>query len=211
MQSRFTNPLEHVRVAAPCTADWDKMQGNERVRFCDKCSYNVYNLSEMTRREAEALITRAEGRLCVRFYRRADGTILTRNCPVGLRALKRRVSRVANAVASALLTFLTGLGLYGLLREGKPSHTFQGVVSEMRSEDALPEYTVTEGQMELALPNVFGARNVEDEPVLEVGKMRVEPAINQVMGEAYVGGRVEQPVKIEPYKVWRKRWHRRNR
>jgi hypothetical protein len=54
---------------------------------------------------------RAEGRLCVRFYRRRDGTILTNNCPVGLRALKRRASKVASATLSAVVSFFAGLGV----------------------------------------------------------------------------------------------------
>src|SRR3712207_9206675 len=93
----YTNPLERVRVAAPCPADWGKMVGDERVRYCNQCNLHVYNLSGMTRREAEALVTSSEGRLCIRFYRRPDGTILTRNCPVGLSALKRRAARAATA------------------------------------------------------------------------------------------------------------------
>ena len=52
--AKFTNPLEQVRVAAPCPADWGKMVGDERMRYCDRCSLHVYNLSGMTRREAEA-------------------------------------------------------------------------------------------------------------------------------------------------------------
>ena len=108
---RFTNTLSRVRVAAPCQAEWDEMRGDERVRFCHLCSLNVYNLSAMTRREAERVVTRNEDRLCVRFYRRADGTMLTQNCPVGLRALKRRVSRVASATFAGLMGFMTGVGL----------------------------------------------------------------------------------------------------
>jgi hypothetical protein len=87
------------------------MRGDERVRFCAQCSLNVYNLSDMTRREAEGLLALSEGRLCVRFYRRSDGTILTRNCPVGLRAIKRRVSKTASATLSALVGFFTGLSV----------------------------------------------------------------------------------------------------
>lgn len=109
---KFTSPLDGVRVAAPCSADWERMTGDERVRFCGECSLNVYNLSAMTRREAEALVTSAEGRLCVRYYRRKDGTILTRNCPTGLRALKRRVAGVARAAASAALSFAAGVAAF---------------------------------------------------------------------------------------------------
>ncbi|HEY0004846.1 MAG TPA: hypothetical protein VGB17_08540 [Pyrinomonadaceae bacterium] len=111
---RFDNPLEHVSVAAPCTADWDAMLGDERVRFCSQCRLNVYNLSGMSKREAEALIGGTEGRLCARFYRRPDGSILTRNCPVGLSNLKRRASRVAAAFASALVGFMTGIGFHAM-------------------------------------------------------------------------------------------------
>jgi len=75
--------LENVRVASPCQTSWEKMQGDDRVRHCQECKLNVYNLSEMTRKDAERLIAKSEGRLCVRFYRRADGTSLPGTAPEG--------------------------------------------------------------------------------------------------------------------------------
>ena len=86
--SRFSDPLSRVRVASPCPADWDRMIGDERVRFCGQCELKVYNLSAMTKTQAEDLVCGTEGRLCVRFYRRRDGSILTQDCPVGLRAIE---------------------------------------------------------------------------------------------------------------------------
>ena len=112
--ARFTYPLNKVKVAAPCKAEWEKMIGNYRVRFCGQCNLNVYNLSEMTRAQAESLIAANEGRLCVRFYRRRDGSIITQDCPVGLQAIKRRVSYALKAVAAATFTFLTAIGFQGL-------------------------------------------------------------------------------------------------
>ena len=101
--------LERLRVASPCPANWAGMEGDERVRFCRQCGLHVHNLSEMTRPDAEALVLRAAGgRLCARFYRRADGTVITKDCPVGLRALRRRVSRRAGAALAALLTLFGG-------------------------------------------------------------------------------------------------------
>jgi hypothetical protein len=126
--AKYTSPLGHLTVAAPCSADWDEMIGNDWARFCGQCRLNVYNLSGMTKREAETLIAGAEGRLCVRFYRRSDGTILTANCPVGLVALRRRLSRVASAALSAVLSFFAGLGLYTALDEREPVRTM-GVVA----------------------------------------------------------------------------------
>jgi hypothetical protein len=81
------------------------MIGDERVRHCAECDRNVYNLSQMTTREIERLIAASQGqRLCGRLYRRADGTMLTRNCPVGFRSVVKRVSRFAGAALSAALS-----------------------------------------------------------------------------------------------------------
>lgn len=110
--ARFNNPLAGVHVAAPCQADWNQMMGDERVRFCGACNLNVYNLSAMTRDQAETLIARTEGRLCVKFYRRRDGSIITQDCPVGLRAIRRRVSYLAKAIGSAVLSFMAGVGIH---------------------------------------------------------------------------------------------------
>jgi hypothetical protein len=125
---RFSSPLDSIRIASPCNADWDQMIGNDRARFCGQCNLNVYNLSSMTREEAELLIGRTEGRLCVRYFRRADGSVMTQDCPVGFRAIRRRMSYVARAVASAVLGFLAGLGLYAI-RQPRPAFTTMGAVA----------------------------------------------------------------------------------
>ena len=101
--------LDDVRIASPCRSDWDSMYGDDRRRFCAECKLNVYNLSGMTRDEAEQLVLNSEGRLCVRFFRRKDGTILTQDCPVGWKAVKKRVSRVAVAMTSMIIGFFTGV------------------------------------------------------------------------------------------------------
>ena len=92
--------LEDVKIASPCSASWDDMIGDARVRFCGKCAKNVYNLSEMTREEGEALLAATEKEMCVRLYKRADGTVITTDCPVGVKA--KRVRRVATLALAAL-------------------------------------------------------------------------------------------------------------
>ena len=139
------SPLDHVAVAAPCNVGWDNMVGNERVRFCGQCSLNVYNLSAMPKREAEQLVSQTEGRLCVRYYRRADGTILTKNCPIGLRALKRRLSRVASASISAALSFFAGiLAATGLRERPLIPVATQGAVIQV--SEKLPERNIFMGK-----------------------------------------------------------------
>jgi hypothetical protein len=97
-------PLEHIRIASPCPISWDSMSGDERVRHCRECGLNVYDLSALTRREAEELISSTEGRLCARLHRRADGTVLTADCPVGWRAVRARATMKAGAALAALLS-----------------------------------------------------------------------------------------------------------
>lgn len=57
--------------------------------------------------EAESLIIQNEGRLCLRLYQRSDGTILTKDCPIGVRAIRRRLAKVAGAVFAAVMTIGT--------------------------------------------------------------------------------------------------------
>jgi hypothetical protein len=87
--------LDQVRIASPCTANWDDMVGDERMRFCGSCAKNVYNIAGMTRDEAEKLLAGSDGKLCVRLFRRADGTILTSDCPVGEQKKRRRLALVS--------------------------------------------------------------------------------------------------------------------
>ncbi len=99
--------LDVLTVNDPCTEDWGAMRGDEVKRFCRLCHQNVYNLSSMDRATAERFVAGAEGDVCVRFYRRADGTVVTRDCaPDRFRAARR--------AARSSLAFV-GLGVAGVL------------------------------------------------------------------------------------------------
>jgi hypothetical protein len=115
------SPLDNVKLAYPCKTTWDSMAGDDRVRYCDKCQLNVYNLSGMTKQQAEKTVSSTEGRLCVSFYRRTDGTILTQNCPVGLAAVKQRVANTVSLALSVLVTFFTAVGLYSFFPKTEPT------------------------------------------------------------------------------------------
>lgn len=102
-----SSPLNQIKIATPCPANWDQMRGDLRARFCAHCQLNVYNLSALTQAEATELIAKAEGRLCVRFYQRADGTVITDNCRFGIKFIKQRVSRVIRAFLVAGMSLAT--------------------------------------------------------------------------------------------------------
>jgi hypothetical protein len=92
------------------------MDGDERKRFCGDCKMNVYNLSGMTKYDAEHLLRMSEGRLCVRFFRRADGTILTADCPVGWAKVKQRVTVFAAAAFSLVVSLFGAMFLVSMFR-----------------------------------------------------------------------------------------------
>src|SRR2546430_2201297 len=101
---RPTIALEVLDIKNPCPADWNDMRGDERVRFCKHCSLHVYNLSAMTRDAAQQLISEREGRVCIRMYRRADGTVITRDCGGALKLAAKRISRLVTTGSAVVLS-----------------------------------------------------------------------------------------------------------
>jgi hypothetical protein len=109
--------LRQVKIAAPCSVKWETMPGGERVRSCAQCSHKVYNLSAMSGDEAANLIREAEGRVCVRLYRRADGSVMTSDCPTGLRAVRQRMTRT---IAVSFASVFSIMGLFSLAERLRP-------------------------------------------------------------------------------------------
>ncbi len=116
--------LQNIGIAAPCSASWDEMEGDDRRRLCGQCSLHVYNIAELTEEQAVRLLTESEGRVCGRLYRRADGTIITRNCPVGLRLVRKKLAGLVGRVAAAVV--LAG-GVFGLFKTLASMHEGNGV------------------------------------------------------------------------------------
>lgn len=56
----------------------------------------------MSEKEAIALITSSEKSVCLRLYRRKDGTVITDNCPVGLRKIRDRYKKIALSITLML-------------------------------------------------------------------------------------------------------------
>lgn len=98
-----------TRLASPCTAKWEEMDGDDRQRFCSQCQLSVLNASEMTDEEVMLSIMQLQtgARVCMRIYRRTDGTILTKDCPVGVRKVQERMRRAAAWLAGGLTMLLS--------------------------------------------------------------------------------------------------------
>jgi hypothetical protein len=76
-------------IPTPCPMDWDRMRGDDRVRYCEGCDKHVYDLTAMRPDERNSLISivRSQGEeLCGRLYQRPDGTLVASECPPAPRA-----------------------------------------------------------------------------------------------------------------------------
>ena len=108
--------LDNLRVATPCTADWNKMSGDDRTRHCGDCKKTVYNFSGMTREEVEALVIEKNGDLCAHYYQRHDGTIVFRDCALDIK--RRRSSRwIAAGAATLLASGAAAIGIRALYQD----------------------------------------------------------------------------------------------
>lgn len=163
--------LDRIDIESSCPADWERMRGDDRVRFCGKCRQHVYDLSAMSRAEAVALLAEKEGRACVRLRRRPDGRVVSADCGERLRAARRR-GRIAYAVALTLLAIThLGLKLFGLhlawswlneTREERRGFATMGAVVPVAEPVPVPETPAVMGEMRIA------------PPVVKMGKVRVE-------------------------------------
>ena len=112
---RSLSVLDTVQIARPCPADWHAMnsvpgQARDRVRHCKDCNLRVYNLSALKRADAEELLRCSEGRLCIRLYRREDGTVLTRDCSFLRRVIDTSAAGARRAAWFATCTLAAVMG-----------------------------------------------------------------------------------------------------
>lgn len=103
--------LDRVEIGRPCPASLDAMaqvDGN-RVRYCDRCRLNVHNLSAMTHTEAETLLRENPGKLCIAYFAREDGAVVTRGEPSApyIQSVRRQLM---SRRARLLMTFTVLLG-----------------------------------------------------------------------------------------------------
>ena len=82
--------LDQIRVASPCPTRWEEMTGDDRIRYCTLCSKHVYRFEGMSRSEIVRLLKETEHEICAQLARRADGSLITNDCPVGVEKAKRR-------------------------------------------------------------------------------------------------------------------------
>jgi len=177
-------PLANVLIASPCDVPWTSMVGDERVRHCASCKKDVHNLSAMTRDEIDAfLASQVEGSCgllpCISLFQRADGTVLTADCPVGVRRRRSRsIFAVTFGVGATALVAFTALAVLlhpqpseegCSLRKPQPT-TYVPVGSSALTAAAVPFGYVS-------MATQVGARVYEGDQLLGVGPLAFSAAV----------------------------------
>lgn len=129
-------PIELLRIGIPmpCSASWEDMTGDHRVRHCAGCDKNVVNLSAIAASEGAALIAgNLDGHLCVRMDTRPDGSIVTADGSDSARSMARQPWRRLPGVAGAAVLALSAAGCAA----SDPKPVAPGIV-DVRPQPALP-------------------------------------------------------------------------
>ena len=65
-----------LRIAEPCSREWEAMAGDARVRHCDACKKEVHDLSALDAEEAERVLARVgSSSLCLRVKHDDEGNV----------------------------------------------------------------------------------------------------------------------------------------
>src|SRR5262249_26244855 len=139
--------------------------------MCGMCRKNVYNISDMTRKAAEAFLAENGTSQCMRFFRRHDGTIMTDNCPVGLRKIRNAIRLVARSVAS-----IVGLALSTTLALARDESTTPAPSGQCASRTWLDIKPVTHS------PNFQRSAIMGGAPAMAFGPRRLPPLAALISG-----------------------------
>jgi len=169
-------PIARTLIASPCDVPWSSMRGDDRVRHCTECARDVHNLSAMTQPEVDAFLQEMAGAAtlpCITLYQRADGTMLTADCPVGMRQRKKRAFLAAAiGTGAAAIVGLTGLAF--LLHRHPVRHGPEAPPTSSVVEASAAPVDTAVGYVQVTGPD--GARVFEDNRELGVVPLTIPTA-----------------------------------
>ncbi len=106
--------IDSVKVGEACSEDWEKMDGNDRFRFCSHCSKHVNNLSEMTRKEAARFVRASDGNICIRYV------VDPRSQRPMFAGTLHQITRRAPGLTAGVMTASIALSTAAYAQTGKP-------------------------------------------------------------------------------------------
>ncbi len=95
---------QKLKIASPCSQNFDEMAGEGHRRFCDSCEKHVHNLSDLTKAEALALLKEnTDGGVCVVYTFDASNRVRFREEMGFRRPSKAQLRGVKRLLAAAAI------------------------------------------------------------------------------------------------------------
>jgi hypothetical protein len=107
------NHLDRIQIKTPCFKNWDDMEGSAHRRYCGGCQKHVYDLSSLSRIEAEVLLRFKKCDLCVRYQRNEAGEMRNVSVRRRMRAWSVALCRKNRFVPTSLLAVVVALFAVG--------------------------------------------------------------------------------------------------
>lgn len=95
------------KITRPCQADWNRMRGDDRQRFCEHCQKYVYNVSAMPKSERESFARPEKMGECVFYCQRSNGEIADLSFLAALRRWFPFLRLACWSTLVAMLPFIT--------------------------------------------------------------------------------------------------------
>jgi hypothetical protein len=135
-----------------CPIPWTTMPGDERSRFCSQCARTVVNVSFLTESQRAALLENPPpGGLCVAYYRRLSGEMVSAERPLtpaeasaltpyGIAALSFGVAALAGVYAPEVRTAVEDVRI-----AAAQSYTLASAEAVARGREAIEKIGVNLG------------------------------------------------------------------
>jgi hypothetical protein len=127
-----------IRIATPCSVDWESMNPRATGRFCGDCKKVVHDLSSLGEAAAKRLLASAPAELCVRYLHDEYGNVWFRDTSLLSPAnLRKKAAGLAALAVAPLLTACMGAYVGEYEEPGPDTHTAQRASPEVEpSTDA---------------------------------------------------------------------------
>lgn len=79
MTNAFDPAETPLRIQTPCPKRWDELSGSGAKRYCSECRLHVHDAAQLTKAEAQALVSSATSRVCMRMEYDAAGEVVFRD------------------------------------------------------------------------------------------------------------------------------------
>jgi hypothetical protein len=112
-----TQRRNEITILAPCPVDWDRMSGDDHLRYCTVCGKHVHDFAKMTSAKTSSLLDEPDGDVCGRLSYLVDGGLVTADCTFAAEPAKIPWQFNIRSLMAIIAGFAATLGLGRLLAE----------------------------------------------------------------------------------------------